>query len=102
MSEIDELFKQAIKTARGKKSKFVLVLGTVKSIEGDTCTVDNYEDVRLNSIIDDLESQLTVYPRVGSKVIIGRLKDSNNMFVIRVSEIDKVTIKIGDQCTSSN
>ncbi len=41
MSEIDELFKQAIKTARGKKSKFVLVLGTVKSIEGDTCTVDN-------------------------------------------------------------
>lgn len=97
MSEIDELFKQAIKTARGKKSKFVLVLGTVKSIEGDTCTVDNYEDVQLNAIIDELESQLTVYPKVDSKVIIGRLDDQDDMFVIRVSEIDKVTIKIGDQ-----
>ncbi len=51
----------------------------------------------MNAIIDELESQLTVYPKVGSKVIIGRLDDQDDMFVIRVSEIDKVTIKIGDQ-----
>ncbi|MEG3977316.1 hypothetical protein QT970_22225, partial [Microcoleus sp. herbarium8] len=94
---LDELLKQALKTGQGKKTKFVLVLGTVKAIEADTCTVDNYEDVQLNAIIDDLESQLTVYPKVGSKVIIGRLDDQDDMFVIRVSEIDKVTIKIDNQ-----
>lgn len=97
MSEIDELFKIAIHSTRNKKRKFTLIVGSVKAIEGDTCTVDYYEDVRLNAIIDSLESQFTVYPKVGSKVIIARLDDSDSMFVVRVSEIDKVTIKIGDQ-----
>lgn len=97
MSEVDEILKQAINALGAKRKKFTLIVGTVKAIEGDTCTVDNYEDVQLNAIIDELESQLTVYPKVGSKVIIGRLDDQDDMFVIRVSEIDKVTIKIGDQ-----
>ena len=97
MSEIDELFKQFIHSTRNKKRKFTLVIGTVKAIQGDTCTVDDYEDVRLNAIIDDLESQFTVYPKVGSKVVIARLDASDAMFVIRVSEIDKLTIKIGTQ-----
>ena len=97
MSEVDEILKQAINALGAKRKKFTLIVGTVKAIEGDTCTVDNYEEVQLNAIIDELESQLTVYPKVGSKVIIGRLDDQDDMFVIRVSEIDKVTIKIGDQ-----
>lgn len=97
MSEFDELFKQAVNISRKKKGKFTLIVGTVKALEGDTCTVDDYEDVRLNAIIEDLESQFTIYPKVGSKVIIGRLNNDDDMFVIRVSEIDKVTIKIGNQ-----
>jgi len=96
MSEFDELFKQVIQ-AKGKKGKFTLNVGTVKEIENDTCTVDNYEDVRLNAIIDDLESQFTIYPKVGSKVIIGRLENEDNAFVLGVSEIEKVIIKIGNQ-----
>jgi hypothetical protein len=97
MSEIDELFKIAIHSTRNKRKKFTLIVGTITGIEGDTCTVDDYEDVRLNSIIDDLESQFTIYPKLGSKVVIARLDDADAMFVVSVSEIDKVTIKMGNQ-----
>jgi beta-mannanase len=97
MSEFDELFKQAVNISRKNKGKFTLTVGTVKAVENDTCTVDNYEDVRLNSIVESLNSQFTVYPKIGSKVVIGRLENEDNAFVIGVSEIEKVIIKIGDQ-----
>lgn len=97
MSEVDEILKQAINALGAKRKKFTLIVGTVKAIEGDTCTVDNYEEVQLNSIINELDSQFTIYPKIDSKVVIARLDDSDSMFVVRVSEIDKLTIKIGDQ-----
>lgn len=102
MSETDEFLKQAILSLGKKRKKFTLIVGTVKDLEDDTCTVDNYEDVRLNAIIDDLNSQFTIYPKVGSKVVIARLDDSDAMFVIRVSEIQKVIIKINDQLFEFN
>jgi len=97
MSEVDEFLKQAIVVLGQKRKKFTLIVGIVKAIDGDTCTVDDYEDVQLNAIIDSLESQFTVYPKVGSKVVIARLDDSDSMFIVKVSEIEKVIIKIGDQ-----
>jgi hypothetical protein len=97
MSEFDQLFAKAINATRKNKGKFTLISGTVKAIDGDTCTVDNYEDVRLNAVINDLESQFTIYPKVGSEVIMGRIEGKDTMFVIGVSEIEKVIIKIGDQ-----
>lgn len=97
MSEIDEFFKNAVKTAQKKRGKFTITVGTVKEIQDDTCTVDDYEDVRLNAIVDDLESQFTIYPKIGSKVVIAMLENESDMFVVKVSEIDKVTIKINDQ-----
>lgn len=97
MSEFDELFKQAVKLSKGKKGKFTLTVGTVIAVGNDTCTVDDYEDVRLNAIVEDLNSQFTVYPKISSKVIIGRIENEDNAFVIGVSEIEKVIIKIGNQ-----
>ena len=97
MSEFEELFKQAVAGFKQGKDKFTLLVGTVKEIEGDTCTVDNYQDVRLNAIIESLNSQFTIYPKIGSKVIIGRLEGEDNAFVLGVSEIDKVIIKISNQ-----
>lgn len=97
MSEVDEFLKQAISALGKSRKKFTLIVGTVETVDGDICKVDDYEDVQLNAIVDNLESQFTVYPKVGSKVIIARLDDSDSMFVVRVSEIDKVIIKIGDQ-----
>ncbi|HEX8576688.1 MAG TPA: hypothetical protein VF677_10395 [Flavobacterium sp.] len=97
MIEAEEFLKQAIVALGKKRKKFTLSVGIVKAVEGNTCTVDNYEEVRLNAIIDNLESQFTIYPKEGSKVVIARLDDSDSMFVARVSEIDKITIKIGSQ-----
>lgn len=97
MSELDQLFEKAINASRKGKTKLSLVSGIVKAIDGDTCTVDEFEDVRLNAIIDDLESQFTVYPKVGSEIIMGRMDGKDTMFVVRVSDIDKVTVKIGNQ-----
>lgn len=97
MSELDELFKNALKVTQRKRGKFTIMVGTVKEVEGDTCTVDDYEDVRLNAIVDDLESQFTIYPKIGSKVAIAMLENESDMFVVRVSEVEKVTIKINDQ-----
>lgn len=94
---LEQLMKQGIDTLAKKRKKFTLIVGTVKEVDGDTCTVDHYEEVQLNAIIDQLESQFTIYPKVGSKVVIARLDDSDSMFVVRVSEIEKVTIKIADQ-----
>lgn len=97
MSEFDQLFEKVIDVTRKGKTKLSLVSGIVKSINGDTCVVDFFEDVRLNAIIDNLKSQITIYPKVGSEVIMGRIEGKDSMFVIQVSEIEKVIIKIGDQ-----
>ncbi len=97
MSEIDQLLAQVIKGNTKQTKGFVLFVGTVKAVEGDTCTVDDYEDIRLNAIIEETDSQFTVYPKVGSKVVIGRLKNTNSMFVIGVSDIEKLIIKIDNQ-----
>lgn len=97
MTEFDELFKQAVNILGKKKGKFTLTVGTVTAVDNETCTVDDYEDVRLNAIIEALESQFTIYPKVGSKVIIGRIENEDNAFVVAVSEIEKVIIKIGTQ-----
>ena len=69
MSELDQLFKQAIKGANKNKGKFTLSVGTVLTVDNDTCTVDEHEEVRLNAIDDTLNSQFTVYPKLNSKVI---------------------------------
>jgi len=82
MNELDQLFKIAISQPKKKRFGFALIVGTVKQIDGDTCIVDDYEDVRLNAVIDNLESQFTVYPKVGSKVIIGKLDVDNNDDVV--------------------
>ena len=102
MSEFEQLFRQAVKGAQGKKGKFTLTIGTVLEIDNDTCTVDDHEDVRLNAIEDTLDSQFTVYPKLNSKVIIGRIEGEDDCFVVQWSEIEKVVIKINDQVFEMN
>lgn len=97
MKELDQFFEIAVNGTRKKRAKFNLIVGTVTDIEGDTCTVGDYEDVRLNAVIDTLDSQFTIYPKIGSKVIIGSLENQSDMFIVKVSEVEKVVIKIGGQ-----
>lgn len=97
MSSFEEVFKNAI-NATNPKAKFSTSIGIVKQVNADdTCTVDLYENVRLNAIIDTLQSKFTIYPKVGSKVLITRLEDEDDVFISGFSEIEKVTIKIGKQ-----
>lgn len=93
---IEEIFKQAVLSSKKTDDKHSLIVGTVKYIDGDTCTVDDYEGVRLNAIVDNLASRMTIYPKIGSKVIIGRLEGEDDAFLVRTSEIDRVTIEIED------
>lgn len=48
-------------------------------------------------VTDDLNSQFTIYPKVGSQVVFGRLESEDNTVIVKVSEIDKITVKIGEQ-----
>lgn len=94
---LDELIKEAIRTAGKGRGKFTLSVGIVKSIDGDICAVDEFTNVRLNAIIASLDSQFTVYPVVGSNVVVARLEGEDDAFVCGFSEIEKVTVKIGEQ-----
>lgn len=100
MSGFDEIFGLAVaKMQKGQHKKFVLLVGEVTEVNeaDDTCTVGDYEEVRLNSVIDTMESKFTVYPKKGSQVLIGRLEDSDAAVVISCSEIDKVVVRIKEQ-----
>lgn len=100
MSGFGEIFKLAVtEAAKGNNGKFTLMTDEVLNVNetNDTCTVGNYEEVRLNSVIDTMDSKFTVYPKKGSQVVIGRLENSDAAFVISCSEIDKVVIKIKEQ-----
>ncbi len=94
---IEDLLIQAIKQLGGK-AEISIMVGTVESIsDDDTCKVDDFEDVRLSAIIDNLESKFIIYPKIGSKVIIGLLEGQADAFIMAVSEPEKVIIKIADQ-----
>lgn len=99
MSDLSELFNRAVSQAQREKSnKMTLQTGRVLKInDNDTCTVDEFEDVRLHAVIDDLKSEITIYPKVGSYVVIGRLEGTDAAIVLACSEINEVRIKIGEQ-----
>lgn len=97
--EIAELFETAVKKANKKGiRRFPLMLETVTEVTETTCTTsDGVDDIRLNAIDADLNSNITVYPKVGSKIIYGRLNDTDDLFVLKYSEIDRIVIKMDQQ-----
>lgn len=97
--EIAELFETAVKKANKKGvRRFPLMLETVTEVSETTCTTsDGVDDIRLNAIDADLNSNITIYPKVGSKIIYGRLNDTDDLFVLKYSEIDRIVIKMDQQ-----
>lgn len=93
---MEEELRQLVTKLR-PKSKAPVVIGKVTKVTGDTCAVDEYEEVRLNAIIATLDSQITVYPKLGSMVAIQRLENEDDYMLTGYSEIDRVLIKIGQQ-----
>lgn len=94
---VEEIFSQAINLQSKKKGIASIAVVSVERVEDNFCIVDNDTEVRLNSIIDELESNMTIYPKVGSKVVVARLDNQDELTIIQYSEIDRILIKIESQ-----
>ena len=66
-----------------------------------TCQVEaesgEYEGVRLFAVEDRRLRGLTVYPTVGSQVLVARIGGSNDLLVVSTGEVDAVEITRGDE-----
>lgn len=76
----------------------------VKEVDEDlrTCTVrinDNvdFEDVRLYAVIDDSLSGFCLIPAIDSTVLVARIANGNDLYVVSFSEVDKVLGTMGDK-----
>jgi len=77
-------------------------LSIVKEVNEDefTCTVEvnadiKYIDVRLRSVIDPEKQGFCFIPKLDSFVLVGRIGNSNELYVAMFSEVDKVLLSSG-------
>lgn len=94
---VDELFSQVLNSTRKNKGIESVSVVSVQRVEDNFCIVDNDTEIRLNSIIDDLQSSFTIYPKIGSKIVVARLDNQDELVIIQYSEIERITIKMNDQ-----
>jgi len=96
-------FRAAILSLIKSNVPMTLIVGTVSELDKDqdVCIVTPDDapahfDVKLRSIIDeDSDSKIVVYPKEGSKVIIGLIdNDPNNTAVISISEFESILITL--------
>lgn len=75
--------------------------GKIKSISGNTCTIDrngllDLEDVRLNAIKGDFEDCFLIIPAIGSEVLYTQVENApEENCIIQYTKIEQVLIKIG-------
>ena len=100
MSERTEAIKRKIQELfTGDEQVFPV---TIKEVNEDdfTCTVlfDDeleYTDVRLRSLVDQDKQGFCFIPAVGSMVMVGRIANSEQLYVALFSEVDKVLLSSG-------
>ena len=98
-----EMLLQAVKSASGGTSRVRVQVGTVKEVnekEG-TCVVEREEmpelhDVRLNAVVDEkVTDRFTVFPSVGSYVLVLLMGDDTEGLIVATSTVEKVMVKTG-------
>lgn len=100
---MEQAIEQAVKKIAGKMQLNQVLTGTASEVTDTTCTVTRdgaptLYDVRLNAIDDNLESQVTIYPKDGSHVIVAIIEGmKTEAVVLRCSEVEKVKIRMGSQ-----
>ncbi|WP_413534074.1 hypothetical protein [Empedobacter brevis] len=94
---VEELFSQVINSGRKNIGLESISVVSVQKVEDNYCIIDNDTEVRLNSIIDDLKSSFTIYPKIGSKITVARLDNQDELVIIQYSEIDRIVIKMDQQ-----
>ncbi len=99
--EIEEIRRKLFAGIRsGQETVFLAVVTGVN--ESDfTCQVRrddlvNYFHVRLRGVINPDLDGVAFIPRVGSKVLVCRIGNSNELFVCQFTEIDKIILTNGD------
>lgn len=90
-AKLSETFKQAF----GQRMAMPLMVGEVKEITGDTCTVDfggiEITDVRLKVQIGGETDRLIQFPAIGKMVLCGSLTgDFKDLVVIKAERIAKL------------
>lgn len=95
---MSELFEQAVK--KMAKRRLVATTGTVKQVDGLTCTVEREElpellDVRLQAIDADYDNKIIIKPAIGSKVLCLEVDgDSKETAIVKYTKIDSVLIEV--------
>ena len=94
--------KEAIRTIAGKgNSGGLFLVGEVKSVEGESCTVDvaglEIDEVRLTAVNDGADGKLLITPKEGSMVLLadmsgGTLRD---LAVVGFTNVEKIEATIG-------
>jgi len=103
MGALEQAIEKAIEAKVDRMHIKQVLSGTVSKVGETTCDVEREDaptlyDVRLNAIDDDLQTYATVYPAVGSSVLVGIIEClKTEAVLLRCSEVAKVKIKIGDQ-----
>ena len=96
--ELEELRKR-LKEETSNEVFFTAIVTSINEGE-DICEVDadgaTYTDVKLRAVIDTLGNRIVIYPKKDTSVLCGRITNSNNIYIIHVSEIDKIYILIGE------
>ena len=95
-------FQESLSMFLDKKQVKGILQGTIKDIDGyNSCTVNISEgldlfDVRLNAVLGSITDMATIKPKVGSKVLVALIENvKTEAFVVKLSEIEEMTIKIG-------
>ena len=86
------------------KKDAVIFPGEVKSVDEASGTIEiedksgfPYKDVRLKASIDGNENAVLVIPKTGSSVLVAQIGNTDDsLFVVSVSEVEKITGKIQD------
>ena len=74
----------------------LFLVGKVKSVEGESCTVEidglEIDEVRLTAVNDGGEGKLTVTPKTGSMVLLADLSGGamRDVAVVGYSQVDKI------------
>ncbi len=98
MSKAEEELRKLLLQITANDVLFPAVVTSV-NYNDDYCDVSadgDYTDVNLRAVIDNTGNRVVVYPKVDSVVLCGRITNSNSIYVIQVSEIDKIVIVIGN------
>jgi hypothetical protein len=101
MPEVEELFSRVIKRQIQVARFIQIVSGIATDITETTCTVKregspDLTGVRLDAIDDEIENQVTIYPKDNSHVVVGIMDGlKTEAVVLKCSEVENMRVKCG-------